>query len=187
MTPQALLAPTYLQMLGALSNWLEKAAAQNGEAADDLMSARLAPDMFPLATQVRFACVQAQEGMFRLAGKDFPPTVESLLNEGRAAGENPGTIAQAQERISQTLAIVEEMIGPATHTDDSNSIAHALPMGLIFDFTTEQYARDWALAQFYFHLMSAYAILRHHGVALGKGDYVAHLFGYARPGTMPGQ
>ena len=56
----------------------------------------------------------------------------------------------------------------------------ALPIGLTFDLTGTQYARDWALAQFYFHVMTAYAILRHHGVSLGKADNVAHMFGYLR-------
>ena len=52
------LAPTYVQMLGALSGWLEKAASDRPDGtADALMAARLAPDMFPLSTQVRFACV----------------------------------------------------------------------------------------------------------------------------------
>ena len=64
-------------------------------------------------------------------------------------------------------------------------IAHALPNGMILDLTAEQYARDWALPQFYFHLMTAYAILRANGVDLGKADYVAHLFPTIRPGTMP--
>jgi hypothetical protein len=58
-------------------------------------------------------------------------------------------------------------------------------MGMIFDLTAEQYARDWALPQFYFHVMIAYAILRAEGVDLGKADYVAHMFAYLRPGTMP--
>ena len=58
-------------------------------------------------------------------------------------------------------------------------------MGMIFDFSAEQYVRDWALPQFYFHVMTAYAILRAQGVALGKADYVTHMFGYVRPGTMP--
>jgi uncharacterized protein len=58
-----ILAPTYVQMLGALSAWLAKAEAgtQDGRA-QTLPGARLAPDMFPLSTQIRFACVQAQEG-----------------------------------------------------------------------------------------------------------------------------
>jgi hypothetical protein len=56
---------------------------------------------------------------------------------------------------------------------------------MIFDLTGEQYARDWALAQFYFHLNTAYAILRNQKIELGKADYVPHMFAYLRPGTMP--
>ncbi len=64
-------------------------------------------------------------------------------------------------------------------------LAHEIPNGMIFDLTAEQYARDWALPQFYFHVMAAYAILRNQGVDLGKADYVAHMFQYIRPETMP--
>ena len=59
--------------------------------------------------------------------------------------------------------------------------------GMVFDLTAEQYVRDWALPQFYFHLMTAYAILRAEGIELGKADYVAHMFAYLRPGTRPSQ
>lgn len=69
--------------------------------------------------------------------------------------------------------------------DPETPIAHALPAGMIFDLTAEQYVRDWALPQFYFHVMTAYAILRSEGVDLGKADYVAHMLPYLRPGTMP--
>ena len=66
-------------------------------------------------------------------------------------------------------------------------IAHALPNGMIFDLTAEQYARDWALPQFYFHLMIAYAILRNRKVELGKADYIPHMFAYLRPDTLPAE
>lgn len=180
------LAPTYVQMLGALSAWLDKAVAQKSEgAADALLTARLAPDMFPLGTQIRFACVQAKEGVFRLRGEALPPTVQQLLDEGRAAADHPGTIADGQARIAETLAIVEAAVADAPDVDPKAPIAHALPQGMIFDLTAEQYVRDWALPQFYFHLMAAYAILRAQGIELGKADYVAHMFPYLRPGTMP--
>lgn len=186
MTPTSLLAPTYVQILTALSQWLDKAEAQLGQTgADNLLSARLAPDMFPLSTQVRFACVQAQEGMYRLAGADFPPSVTALLDEGRNAGERPGSIGDAQARIEETVELVRAMAGTGASDDPERALAHQLPNGMIFDFTAEQYARDWAIPQFYFHVMTAYAILRSQGVELGKADYVAHLFGHLRPGTMP--
>ena len=186
MTLQDLLVPTYVQMLGALSAWLGKAEAERpGGAADELLSARLAPDMFPLSTQVRFACVQAQEGVFRLRGEEFPASVTVLLEEGRNAAEHPESIAEAQARIAETVAIVEAAAADARVLDPATPIAHALHQGMVFDLTAEQYARDWALPQFYFHLMTAYAILRALGVQLGKADYVAHMFAYLRPGTLP--
>lgn len=181
-----LLAPTYVQILKALSSWLDKAEAQmpNG-GAETLLSAWLAPDMFPLSTQVRFACVQAHEGMLRLQGQEFPASLEVLLNEGRNAAERPGTIADARARIEEAVAAVEAAASEARDVDPAMPIAHALPAGMVFDLTAEQYARDWALPQFYFHVMIAYAILRAEGIDLGKADYVAHMFAYLRPGTMP--
>ena len=179
-----LLVPTYVQMLGALSAWLGKMETQRpaGEA-DALLAARLAPDMFPLATQVRFACVQAQEGVFRLQGRDFPPSVQALLDEGREADERPGSLADAQARIAETVAVVKAAASDGTAIDPTAPISHALPTGMTFDLTAEQYARDWALPQFYFHEMTAYAILRAQGVELGKADYVAHMFAFLRPPT----
>jgi hypothetical protein len=181
-----ILAPTYVQMLGALSAWLAKAEAQRSAGgAEALLSARLAPDMLPLSTQIRFACAQAQEGMFRLLGRAFPASVDELLNEGRNAGEHPGSMAEARARIDETLALVEAAVAAPGAVDPAAPIAHGLPTGMVFDLTAAQYARDWALPQFYFHLMTAYAILRAQGVDLGKVDYVAHMFAYVRPGTMP--
>jgi hypothetical protein len=177
-TLTTMLVPTYLQMLRALSAWLGK--IPEGQA-DALLSARLAPDMFPLATQIRFACVQAQEGVFRLKGEAFPESLLALLGEGQNAGTHPGSMADAQARIAETVALLEALAPDALYGDPQRPIAHAIPSGMIFDLTAEQYARDWTLAQFYFHLMTAYAILRNGGIDLGKVDYVGHLLGYVRP------
>lgn len=181
-----MLVPTYRQMLRALSSWMAKAEAQIGAGtADRLLSARLADDMFPLATQIRFACVQAYEGVLRLQRADFPSALTTLLDEGRDAGERPGTIADACARIDEALAFLHGQDGGALHVDPATPIAHGLPQGMIFDLTAEGYARDWTLPQFYFHVMIAYAILRREGVELGKADYIAHMLGFLRPGTMP--
>jgi hypothetical protein len=182
MTLADLLVPTYAQMLRALSGWLAKAEAQRpaGEA-DALLATRLAPDMFPLLTQVLFTCVQAQEGVFRLQRRDFPQSIQVLLDDGRSAGEQCGSIADARARIAETVAVVEAAAADGVTIDASAPIVHSLPNGMVFDLTAEQYARDWALPQFYFHLMTAYAILRAQGVELGKADYVAHMFAFLRP------
>lgn len=181
MTLSDLLVPTYEQMLGTLSKWLAKAETQRpAGAADALMAARLAPDMFPLATQVRFACRQALEGVSRLSEQDFPPLSQILLDEGRSGGEQPGTLADAQARIADTLEAIAA-IAAATAIAPEAAIVHALPNGMILDFTAEQYARDWALPQFYFHVVTAYSILRAQGIEIGKADYAAHMFAYIRP------
>ena len=63
-------------------------------------------------------------------------------------------------------------------------IALELGNGMIFDMSSEYYARDWSLPQFYFHVVTAYAILRNHGVPLGKRDFVPHMLAYVRPSTF---
>lgn len=181
-----LLVPTYTQMLGMLSGWLKKAQTQMGEEdAEALLSARLAPDMFPLSTQVRFVCVQAREAVFRLKGEAFPESIEELLEEGQNAGDRPGSLRDAQARIDETIALLDGLAPDALDVGTENLIVHELPNGMILDLTAEQYARDWALAQFYFHLMTAYSILRREKVELGKADYVAHMLPYIRPETIP--
>lgn len=182
-----MMLPTYRQMLGALSNWLNQAQTQLGQPdVDALMGERLAPDMFPLSTQVRFCCVQVMEGVSRLTGKPFPAAVDTLLEEGRNAGEAPGTLANARARIAESLAWLDTQDGDAMTLEPDDAIEHSLPNGIVFDFTAEGYVRDWALPQFNFHLMTAYAIMRSRGVELGKVDYVSHLLPMVRPGTMPG-
>jgi hypothetical protein len=179
-----LLIPTYTNMLKALSGWLEKAQAQMPEA-EALLSARLASDMFPLSTQIRFACVQAQEAVHRLRGLPFPGSIGELLDEGRGAGESPGSIADAQARIGDTVAMLEALPADALDVDPNSRIVHELPNGMVFDLTAGQYARDWTVAQFYFHVMTAYAILRNQGVELGKADYIPHLLPHLRSPVAP--
>ncbi len=184
-----LLLPTYRNMLRTLRGLLDKAEAQlGGSGAEALLRARLAPDMFPLATQIRFACVQAQEAPLRLLGASLAP-LDDLLNEGRNAGEQPGTITSARARMDEALAFLEGLEPDALdQAPAGDSLVLALPMGLTFDLTREQFARDWAVGQFYFHVMAAYAILRKEGVEIGKADYVPHMFAYLRqPGSPPAQ
>lgn len=185
MSLTTLLVPTYSQMLRALSGWLDKAEKQVDDA-ENLLSVRLAPDMFPLATQVRFSCFQAQEATYRLRGEPLPESLLALVQEGQNAGGAPGSLADAKSRIQETLTFLESLEPNTLDGGAARSIALDLPNGMIFDMTGEQYARDWALPQFYFHLNTAYAILRNQSVELGKADYVAHALAYLRPETVPG-
>ncbi len=176
------LVPTCTPMLRALSGWLDKARAHHGAEADGLMSRRLAPDRFPLSSQVRFACLQAQEATYRLRSEPLPQALDDLAREGREAGERPGSLSEAQACIAATLARLDALAPQALDAGADSAATLELP-GLTFDMVGDDYARDWALPQFYFHLVTAYAILRSQGVPLGKADYVPHMFGYLRPGT----
>ncbi|MBL0923639.1 MAG: DUF1993 domain-containing protein [Sphingomonadaceae bacterium] len=184
MSNTQLIAPAYAQMLKALSGWLAKAQQEMPEA-EALLSARLAPDMFPLSTQVRFACMQAQEAVYRLQDEAFPESLRDLHKEAVNAHERPGSIADAVARIDETVALLDSLAPDALDMDADSAIAHELPNGMILDLTAGQYVRDWSLGQFYFHLMIAYAILRHQGVPLGKVDYIPHMLPFIRPGSGP--
>jgi len=182
-----LLVPTYLNMLRTLQGLLDKAEAQLGaDRAEALLSARLAPDMFPLATQIRFAVLQVFDGVRYLRGEPWTTELDAIVAEGRTPGENPGTLAGARARIEQALAHVESLGERGLDLEPEDApLALELPDGRMFDLSREQFARDWALGQFYFHITAAYAILRKEGVEIGKADYVPHMFPYIRPGTMP--
>ena len=188
MTLTDLLLPTYRNMLRTLLGLLDKAEAQLGaDRAEVLLSARLAPDMFPLATQLRFAALQALDGARYLRGEPWTGEHDEVIAEARGAGERPGTLADARARIDQALAYLDTLGDGASDVGpEDRPIVLELPDGRIFDLTADQFARDWALGQFYFHVMAAYAILRAEGVDIGKADYVPHMFGYLRAGAMEG-
>lgn len=181
MTLTDLLIPTYRNMLRTLLGLLDKAVAQLGaERTEALLSARLAPDMWPLAAQLRLAAVQAQEGPMRLLGQPLE-RLDPLPDEARNAGDHPGTLAEARARIDQALAFLDALPSQALDAEPGDApLTLTLPMGLTFDLTRGQFARDWALGQLYFHAMAAYAILRAQGVEIGKADYVPHMFPYLR-------
>jgi hypothetical protein len=182
-----LVAPLSNQ-LAAVAGWLDKAqafAAERPGGADALLSLRLAPDMFPLTTQIRFLAFQAQEPVWRLRGEEVPEALLQVRQEGRDGGERPGTWAEARARVAEALEFLAS-VGPGELDSAAGEpLAHELPNGMVFDMTGEQYVRDWALPQVAFHQMIAYALLRQAGVSLGKVDYVPHMFGYLRPGTAP--
>jgi len=109
-----LVVPTHKQMLGHLSNWLDKANKeldQKEEKASFLQS-RLALDMYPLDTQVRFVCLQAQEAVLKLQGmNETPPHLVELLQEGRSLAESAdgSSLEQAKARIQQTLEFLDSV------------------------------------------------------------------------------
>lgn len=166
MTPHDLLLPTWTNMLRALSGMLDKAAAHNlGNA---LLDERLAEDMFPLATQIRFVCNLPGEGLVRLAGITF-----------NSRDDDPDTLEEAKERVAATLTMLKAVEADSFLAEE-DAFDMDLPNGMTFHLTGGAYARDWALPNFYFHVSTAYAIMRMHGVTLGKADLVPHMGRYIK-------
>jgi hypothetical protein len=91
----------------------------------------------------------------------------------------------ARARVDEALINLDGLGEDHLDGGASMPITIELPGGMTFDMLGEQYIRDWALPQFYFHVMTAYAILRSQGIEIGKADYVPHMFGYLRPGPVP--
>ncbi|MEL7444556.1 MAG: DUF1993 domain-containing protein [Pseudomonadota bacterium] len=160
------IVPVWNQMLGTLEGLLRKAEAD--ERGDTLLNARLADDMHPLATQVRFLCNMPGEAMQRLGGIEFT-----------SSEDDPTTLEQARSRIADTRALIEEW-ATLDFLSDNAPIELALPNGMTFDLAASEYVRDWALAQYYFHVMAAYSILRKEGLQIGKIDYVPYMMRYMR-------
>ena len=172
-----LTVPAYQNGLKALSGELSKASAwgaDNGIGELQFAVARLAPDMFPLASQVRFTCIQALQPLHRLGGIAVPEFPEDATD-----------FAGMQEQIAATLAILDAVDRTALGDDGDRPVSFELPNGMIFDLSAFDYVRDWAAPQFAFHHVAAYAVLRHIGVPLGKADYVGYMMRYLRPGTAP--
>lgn len=165
---------TFTPHLRNLSALFDKAAAQGHDGAA-LAQQRLAPDMHPLAMQVRFVCDQARFGVARLVGEEAPVVAEA---------ESDADFAGFKARIERTIAYVESVAADRYRGAEARSVTFTLVGDLSVEFTGEQYLRDFAFPNFYFHLVTAYAILRNQGVQIGKGDFMGHI-GYALRGTPP--
>ena len=155
--------PQLEKMLTNLSNILKKgeefAKVKNIDGSV-LINARLAPDMFPLAKQVQIACDQVKNGMARLAGIEPP-----------AFDDNETTFAQLQERIAKTITFAKSITPAQLDGSETKEIRFSIKEWK-FEFVGEQYLLTWIIPNFYFHVTTAYNILRHNGVEIGKADYL---------------
>ena len=156
--------PVFAHMLGNLSVCLAKAEAHaqaRGYDSAVLVSSRLAPDMLPLARQVQIACDVVKFCGSRLTGVAAP-----------AMEDNEATIAALQDRIARTVEYIRSL--PAADFDGSDAREVQVPMRgrEPLRLLGESYLQNFVLPNFYFHVTTAYALLRHNGVELGKGDYL---------------
>jgi uncharacterized protein len=155
--------PTFLQMLKNLTAILEKAeafAAERDIEPEVLVNWRLAPDMLPLANQIQIAADFAKGTTARLAGAEVP----------KYADEEK-TLADLKARIAKTVKFVEGFKAKDINGSETRDIT--LPVGgQEMRFKGEPYLVHFALPNFYFHVTTAYDILRRCGVDIGKRDFI---------------
>jgi hypothetical protein len=154
---------TFIPLLRSLSKQLDKAAQHAGSKKFDaavLVNARLAPDMFPLVKQVQIACDFAKNSSARLTGQE-PPRFE----------DNEQTLDELKARIARTLDYLQGLRANAFDGAETRDVKVTVP-NASFEMKGLAFLKDWALPNFYFHLVAAYAILRHNGVEVGKRDFL---------------
>ena len=156
-------APAFLQTLAALDKIIDKAAAHCAAKKIDpsaLLTARLYPDMLPLARQVQIACDFAKNTIARLGGVEAP----KMADEEK-------TFDELKARIAKTTDFVKGV--KAGQVDGSEEKEITFPVGgKPMTFKGEPYLVGFALPNFYFHAATAYDILRHNGVEIGKRDFL---------------
>ncbi len=157
--------PVFELMLGNLSHMRDKAQAHVEAKKYDptaLTQYRLAPDMLPFTRQILIACDAAKNGVARISGVEAPKF-----------DDTEATLAELKARIQKTLDYLGSV--PADKLDGTEDKEITFPVGRDKTRTmnAEAYLKHWMLPNFYFHLTTAYAILRHNGVELGKADYLS--------------
>ncbi len=156
-------APIIVRMLDNLCAWLDKAEAHAQARKFDpavYLTSRLAPDMLTFKTQVQIACDSAKFCIARLAGVDAPKF-----------DDTEASIGELRDRVRATIAFIDSV--PAAKVDGSEDKDVTIPRrdGPV-TMKGEAYLKHYALPNVFFHVTTAYALLRHNGVDLGKGDYL---------------
>jgi hypothetical protein len=155
--------PVFLHFLKALSANLDRGEAHaraKGTEEAKLVEARLAPDMFPLSRQVQIATDHAKGAAARLSGRDVPKYEDSET-----------TFAALRQRIAKTLDFVGSVTAAEVDGSEEREITLQIA-GKPMTFAGHYYLLYFALPNFFFHVTTAYDILRHNGVELGKRDFM---------------
>ena len=155
--------PVFKQILTSLSNVLDKAEAHAAEKKIEpaaLLQARLYPDMFPLTRQVQVAADFAKGCCARLAGADVPKYEDT-----------EASFADLKARIAKTLAFIDSLPQDGVEASAQRDITTGSGANTK-QFKGQTYLVHYALPHFYFHATTAYAILRHNGVEIGKKDFI---------------
>lgn len=156
--------PVFQQALNALSGVLTKAeahAAAKNIAPEVFLQSRLYPDMFNFMRQVQIACDFAKGTCQRLAGQDVTPIADTEV-----------TFADLQVRIAKTLALIGAIPAASINGSEDRVIVTSPGTPRERTFAGQAYLLTYAMQHFFFHTTTAYDILRHNGIELGKKDFV---------------
>jgi hypothetical protein len=153
------------KMLNNLDGWLDKSVAHAKAKSFDpnvLLGQRLAPDQYPLVRQIQSSCDNAKFTAARLSGKDAPkhPDTEQTIDEARA-------------RIRAVVTYLDTYKAADFAGAETRAVELPFLEGKVI--SGSDYLLEMALPNFFFHVTTAYAILRHNGVPLGKHDYIGSM------------
>lgn len=156
---------TYRSRLDTLAALLTKAEAH--AQGDVLLQAKLAEDMLPLGSQIRFVTNIPGEAMSRLGACEFSSSDEELT-----------TFTRCKELIAQTGKMLDSL-APGDIPSPDAQVEFSIGDGAYnFEMSAEEYVREFSLPNFYFHLSMVYAILRMKGLEIGKADFIPHMMAY---------
>jgi hypothetical protein len=157
-------APIFVQFLTSLSAVLDKAAAHAETKKIDpavLLNTRLTPDMYPLVRQVREATNHAASACGRLAGADLPTFTNTETS-----------IPELKERIAKSIDFIKGLKPTQIDGTEDKEITFKFPSGAERKFIGQALLLNFCLPNFYFHCTTAYNILRHCGIEVGKRDFM---------------
>lgn len=156
--------PIFVRMLTQMNSWLDK-AVEHAEAKkfepSVYLGLRLAPDMLPFKNQIQIASDNAKGCVARLAGVEVPKYEDT-----------EASVDDLRERIRKTIEFIRSVDVEKFDGAESRHIELPRPRGDTLSFTGDDYLRFFALPNFFFHVTTAYSLLRHNGVSLGKMDYL---------------
>ena len=152
--------PVFVAALGNMKVWLAKVADREAE----LMTAALAPDMAAFPRQYQMASDTAKNALARLTGTEAP-----------AMPDTEASFVELVERCDRTIDYLQSFGPEALTGAETRDVEMRFPNGVGFRWSGSVFLTGFALPNFFFHVTTAYAILRHKGVALGKPDFLQHL------------
>lgn len=159
---------TYRSRMNTLNGLLTK--AERHAEGDAILQAKLADDMHPLATQIRFVTNIPGEAISRLGAATFTSSDDELT-----------TITQAKQWVAETTKMLDAVKPEDLPAPDAR-VAFSIGDGAYsFEMSAEEYVREFSLPNFYFHLTTTYSILRMKGLEIGKADFIPHMMAYFKP------